>query len=292
MHDSHTHLTIEPLYNYREQALDNFVKNGGKYLLNTSNNIESSYKVIDIHKEFQNKYPKLIQNAIGIHPQEFKNHHFFSKEYEDVKKLINELREIHKKNKSCVYAIGECGLEYHDLMDRNDLEFSEEEKIIEIQKMAFREQIKLANDNKLPITIHARDEINSDYCIKEMREILITEGEMQTKGCMHCYAGGEKYLQDFLDMGLYIGFNAILTYKSGQNIRDTLAKTPLEKVLLETDAPFLPTDNVRKDKKRNINFGQPSDTLEIAQVVSEIKNTELEKVLDVTNQNYEKIFLA
>lgn len=291
MHDSHIHLTTEPLYSYREHAIDNFIKNSGKYILNTSNNIESCLEVLKIFKEYKFKYPNLIQNAIGIHPQECISKDTFDDNFNIVQNDIKELKNIIEENIENIDAIGECGLEYYNLLNNNMFSFDEKEKIIEVQKIAFREQTNLAKEYNLPMTIHVRDEMESDYCTKDMLNILVSEGKMQIKGCMHCYVGKEKYLEDFLDLGLYIGFNAIITYKSGENVRELVKKTPLDKILLETDAPFLPPQNVRKDKKRVINFGQPTDILEIAKVVGEIKGIKTEKVIEKTTENYKQVFL-
>lgn len=291
MHDSHIHLTIEPLYSYREQALDTFISSGGKFLLNTSNDIENCYKTLEVYREFKHKYPNLIQNTVGIHPEEYNSKELFSHNHENVKKDLNELEKILSENREEIHAIGECGLEYFNLLDRNDLSFDEKEEIVEMQKMSFRGQIHLAIENNLPMTIHTRDEMDSEYCIQDTINILAAEGKMQVRGCMHCYVGKIDYLQTLLEMGLSIGFNAILTYKSGENVRELLKHTPLEKILLETDAPFLPPDSVRKNKKETIRFGQPIDILEIAKAVSEIKGIGYEKVIEVTNENYKNLFI-
>lgn len=285
MQDAHIHLTTQPLYDYREHSLHNYVKKGGKYILNTSNCLETCYKALEIHKEFKHRYPNLIQSSLGIHPEKF-----FEKQT-DVSIQIKELRKVVNENIKDIHAIGECGLEYHNLLNQHGLEFKEKEEIIEKQKAAFREQINIAKENNLPMTIHTRDEKDSDYCTQDMLHILVSEGNMNLRGCMHCYVGNKKFLKDFLDIGLYIGFNAIITYKSGINVRELVKKTPTEKILLETDAPFLPTQNTRKDKKRVINFGQPEDILEIAKAVGEIKGLQTEEVIEITTNNYKNLFI-
>ncbi len=290
MHDSHIHLTTQPLYDYKEQALENFVRDNGKYILSCAYDINTSLEVLEIAREYETKYPGLIQNAIGIHPEEYhpdekKN------DYDIAKNNIKKLREILDENRKKVHAIGETGLEYYNLLDRSDVSFEEREKSIEIQKMSLREHVKIALENNLPMTIHTRDEKNSDYCTQDILNILTTEGKTNLRGAMHSYVGEEKFLNQFLDLGLYIGYNGILTYKSGESVRELLKKTPIEKILLETDAPFLPPQKVRANKKAIIKFGQPSDIIEVAKVVSEIKNLDIEKVFKITNENYEHLFL-
>lgn len=290
MHDSHIHLTTQPLFDYIEQALENFTTQGGKYLLSCAYDIESSLQVIEIFQKYKTKYPNLIQNAIGIHPEEYHpdNNRF---NYKKTLEKISSLKKILEENKKNIHAIGETGLEYYNLLNRNDIDFKKREETIEAQKLSFREHIKIALENNLPMTIHSRDEKDSDYCTKDIVNIIATEGKINLKGAMHSYVGKQEYLNQILELGLYIGFNGILTYKSGDSVRELLRKTPMEKILLETDAPFLPPQKVRKDKKNPIKFGQPADVIEVAKVIAEIKNVEIEKVFKITNENYEHLFL-
>lgn len=287
MHDSHIHLTTQPLFDYKDQALESFVQNEGKYLLNCAYNIESSVQVIEIFQKYKNKYPHLIQNALGIHPEEFHPEN----KTQNVQNQIEQLKDIIRENIKNIHAIGETGLEYYNLLNRNDIDFEKREEAIENQKTSFREHIKIALEYNLPMTIHSRDEKNSDICTKDLINIIATEGKVSLKGAMHSYAGDEKFLQDILDLNLYIGFNAIITYKNGENVRELLKKTPIDRILLETDAPFLPTDSVRKNKKATIRFGQPTDIMEIAKTVADIKNLKQEEVFKITNENYEHLFL-
>ncbi len=290
MHDSHVHLTTQPLYGYTSQALENFAQGGGKYLLSCSYDIESSHLAIDIANEYKKKYPKLIQTSIGIHPEQY--HPENNKiNYENNLEDIKQLKDILENNIKIIFGIGETGLEYYNLLNRNDIDFEKREKSIEIQKTSFREHIKLALEYDLPMTIHTRDEKDSDYCTKDIVNIITSEGKLKLKGAMHSYVGDDKYLNDILDLGLYIGYNGILTYKSGENVRELLKKTPIERILIETDAPFLPPQKIRADKKRAIKFGQPIDVIEVAKVISEIKNLPLEKVFKITTENYEHLFL-
>lgn len=287
MHDSHVHLTTQPLLDYLERALENFVNQGGKYILNCANDLESSFEVLDIFENYKLKYPNLIQNSIGIHPEAF---HPDNKE-KDVYDQIAHLKEILKNNHKNIHSIGETGLEYYNLLNRSDIDFDKREEAIENQKTSLREHIKLALEYNLPMTIHSRDEKDSDFCTKEIINIITTEGKVTLRGAMHSYVGEQKYLDQILELKLCIGFNGILTYKSGDNVRELVKKTPIENILLETDAPFLPPQSVRADKKKAIRFGQPADILEIAKAVAEIKNIKIEKVFKITNENYERLFL-
>jgi TatD DNase family protein len=287
MHDSHVHLTTQPLFDYQERALENFVNQKGKYLLNCAYDLESSLQVLEIYEKHKLKYPNIIQNAIGIHSEEFHP----DNKYKNVEDKISQLKEILEKNNDNIHAIGETGLEYYNLLNRSDIDFEKKEKCIEDQKTSLREHIRLALKYNLPMTIHSRDEKDSDFCTKDIVNIIATEGKVSLKGAMHSYVGPEEYLNQILELGLYVGFNGILTYKSGDNVRELLKKTPIERILIETDAPFLPPQNVRSDKKRTIKFGQPADVEEVAKVVAQIKGLKIEKVWEITTANYEHLFL-
>jgi TatD DNase family protein len=287
MHDSHVHLTTQPLFDYKERALENFVNQNGKYLLNCAYDLESSLQVLEVYEKYKLKYPSVIQNAVGLHSEEFHP----DNKYKNVEDKISQLKRILEKNSNNIHAIGETGLEYYNLLNRSDINFEKKEKCIEDQKTSLREHIRLALKYNLPMTIHSRDEKDSDFCTKDIVNIITTEGKVSLKGAMHSYVGPEKYLRQILELGLYVGFNGILTYKSGDNVRELLKKTPIERILIETDAPFLPPQSVRSDKKRTIKFGQPADVQEVAKVIAQIKGLKIEKVWEITTANYERLFL-
>ncbi len=289
MHDSHVHFTTQPLLDYTAQALENFYQKKGTHLLSCAYDIESSLQVIEIFSKYSHKYPNLIQNAIGIHPEEY--HPDNNINYEKAVDNIKQLTNILNNNKEIIHAIGETGLEYYNLLNRQDIDFQKRDEAIETQKYSFREHIQIALENNLPMTIHTRDEKDSDYCTKDIVNIIASEGKTNLRAAMHSYTGTKQYLDQILELGLYIGYNAILTYKSGTNVREILKQTPLEKILIETDAPFLPPQSVRQNKKNTIKFGQPADVTEIAQAIAEIKGVNLKEVWEVTNQNYANLFL-
>ena len=97
-------------------------------------------------------------------------------------------------------------------------------------------------------------------------------------------------VEDILALGFHIGFNAIITYKSGENVRDILKIVPPERILFETDGPFLPPQSVRKDKRKKEKFAQPSDIREILEVAADVKGINIERLEDITDENYTNIF--
>jgi len=141
------------------------------------------------------------------------------------------------------------------------------------------------------MSIHARDMNGYTECLEDVLRIVAQEGRGQLKGSFHSYTGNLDFLTDILDMGFYIGFNGIITYKSGENVRDILKEVPLERILFETDGPFLPPQSVRKDKKIKEKYAQPKDIKEIMQTACEVKNITYEKMERVTDENYERLFV-
>lgn len=195
-----------------------------------------------------------------------------------------------KKNIENIKAIGETGLDYYQY-NLNLSETNEQKAILkEIQKLSFSEQIKLALEYKLPMSIHARDVQGESQTVKDAMRLLAQEGKGLVKGCFHSYTGDISLVQDILDLGFYIGFNAIITYKSGENVREILKQVPLERILLETDGPFLPPQSVRKNKNIKEKFAQPSDVKEVLKVISEVKAIDENKLENMLDRNFENLF--
>ena len=128
-------------------------------------------------------------------------------------------------------------------------------------------------------------------CLEDVLRVVAQEGRGQLRGSFHSYTGDIDSLKEVLDMGFYIGFNGIITYKSGENVRDILKQVPLEKILFETDGPFLPPQSVRKNKKLEEKYAQPKDIKEIIETACEIKNVSYEKMETITDENYERLFV-
>ncbi len=171
--------------------------------------------------------------------------------------------------------------------------FSKEtkEEIKEAKRRIFTKLCKLSLKENLPMSIHARDIKDSDKCVKDTLKILAKESNGLIRGSFHSYTGSIKMLNQILDLGLYVGFNAIITYPSGENVREILKNTPLERILFETDGPFLPTQSVRKKKNATKRYGRPVLVKEIIEKACEIKNIPYEKLESVTDENYLTLFL-
>lgn len=291
MHDSHTHLSEEPLKSGFLEQVKNFKDIGGKYILNVSFNLESINDVISQSIELENKFPNIVQTGIGLHPVELSDitNMYLHKEIDKEIEIVEQTLQTHRKR---IRAIGECGLDYYHLYSRKDFSKEEQDERIDVQKYTLRKHLEIALANNLPLTLHSRDAQDSSLCISDMLKIVSTTGKGLSRGCFHSFTGSKEYLNEILSLGFYIGFNGIITYPKAENVRELLRITPIERILIETDAPYLPPRNVRSGKSGNVKYGKPSDVVEIIEKAAKEKNITVEKFTDLTTQNYENLFLS
>ncbi|HOR06161.1 MAG TPA: TatD family hydrolase, partial [Candidatus Dojkabacteria bacterium] len=249
MHDSHIHLNLCPLQENIEQIINDFQKENGKHILTQSTDLLDYRENLDISK----RYSDIVQLALGLHPTVFEEYTVQRNIFKDIQKkslkMIADFEDIFEKNILAISAVGETGLDYYQFNNDQTVDEDIKEELCEIQEMSFTKHIQLALKHNLPMSIHARDMNGSTECLEDVLRIVAQEGRGQLKGSFHSYTGNLDFLTDILDMGFYIGFNGIITYKSGENVRDILKEVPLERILFETDGPFLPPQSVRKDKK-------------------------------------------
>lgn len=250
MIDSHCHLFdlafINDVYETIDRAKEVNVK---KILLvgfSNSTNIASL--------ELAKKYPSYLYPTCGVHPSEITANYL-----ED----ILNLEKIIKNNK--VYAIGECGLDYH-----YDTLYKEE------QKKALEEQIKLSIKYDLPLVIHSRDAISDTYNILKKYP--------KAYGVMHCYSGSKEMALEFLKLGFYISLGGPVTFKNARVPKEAAEVVPLDKLLIETDSPYLAPTPFRG--KRN----EPSYLPYILKEISEIKKIEIDKLEEQLENNTIKLF--
>ncbi len=195
----------------------------------------------------------------GIHPNEIGN----SKE--EIDKQIEEIKNLAKQEK--VVAIGEIGLDYHFETDKIDL-----------QKYAFLEQIKLANELNLPIAIHSRD------AIMDTIDILKNEVKPNKKGILHCCQLNRDLVKTGLEEGLYISFAGAITFKNCKNAEEIINMVPEDRILIETDCPYLSPEPNRgqRNDSRNVKY--------IAEKIANVKKIPLEEIAKITYENAKKIY--
>ena len=233
--------------------------------------MESSKSAISLANRFDCVYA-----AIGLHP----NAAFeFSKEAEGL--ILSAA-----SNKKIV-AIGEIGLDYHDFEWQIDQarrkdpslgEISKEDFILK-QKEVFIKQIELANKLNLPVMIHMREATNETLNILEQNRALLSAG-----GLMHCFNGSLETTMRVFDLGFYISLGGAITFKNSKNADEMINLVPNDKILIETDSPYLAPEPVRGTRNTPINVKY------IAQKIASVKNISIEEVANLTRNNVLKIY--
>lgn len=251
--DSHCHLDDEKFEEDRQVVINNIFLSGVTKLISAGYSLESSKRAL----ELANTYSQ-IYTVSGISPNDIP---------ENVEKLQAEINEIEKlaKNEKVV-GIGEIGLDYY---------WNKENK--ELQKYAFIKQIELANILNLPIIIHTRE------AVIDTIEIL-KEHSVNKKGVFHCCPLNQELIKEALKLGFYISFAGPITFKNSKNADEVIRLVPDERMLIETDSPYLSPEPNRG--KRN----DSSNVRYIAEKIAKVKGYTLEEVAKITYDNACKIF--
>ena len=252
--DSHSHLNDEKFNKDRDEVIKEIYESGVTKFITAGYSFESSKKAIEIAKIYD-----FIYATVGVSPNDI------PQTEDELCKQLNEIEILAKKN-SKVLAIGEIGLDYY---------WNTENK--ETQKKVFIEQIKIANRLDLPIVIHTRDAIMDTIQI-------LKENNVQNKGVFHCCPQNRELIKEALKLGFYISFAGPITFKNSKNADEMIKLVPNNRILIETDSPYLAPEPVRGT--RNI----PSNVRFIAQKIANVKGLTLEELEKITVENTEKIF--
>lgn len=252
MFDSHAHYDDEKFNPDRDEIIHTAHMSGVNYILNASSDIKSSLMSVELARRHG-----FVYASVGIHPHEVGN---------CTRDDIASIEEM-VLNNSKIVAIGEIGLDYY-------YDHSPREK----QQHWFAEQIRLAGKLKLPVIIHDRDA--HEDTLKIMREC--NAGEYG--GVMHCYSGSPEMLKSVFDNNMYISIGGPVTFKNAKRVIDVVKCAPLERILVETDSPYLAPEPFRG--KRN----DSSLLRYIVHKIAEIKGVSFEEVREITTENAMKVF--
>ncbi|MDD5005278.1 MAG: TatD family hydrolase [Candidatus Omnitrophica bacterium] len=255
--DTHCHLDFPQFDNDRETVIQRAKDNQIDYLINVGSSIESSFRARDLAEKFDN-----IFFSFGLHPHYADK---FDKDTLNSTKDAGKLEDLLKSKK--LVAIGEVGLDYY----RN---LSEKEK----QKQVFREFIGLAKRLNLPLVIHCRESQSDTY------GILHDELKNFSRIVFHCFSGPEDFLDKCLEQNAMFSFAANITYPKAVKLKELAKKIPWEKIMLETDSPFLAPQKFRGQRN------EPSYVHFVAQELALIKNVTLQEISDITTQNAKRFF--
>jgi TatD DNase family protein len=253
--DSHCHLDDKRFAGDIDAVLDRAAAAGVTRILTIGTG--DGPPEIDRATRLADRYPQ-VYASIGVHP------HDASKA---TPQTYDDLRELATHSK--VIAFGEIGLDYH-------YDFSPRE----IQREVFIEQLKLARDVNLPITIHTREAWGDTMSI--LREHWLGAGKAH--GVMHCFTGDSAQAQEALGMGFHLSYGGVLTFKTAEQVRESARITPADRLLIETDAPYLAPIPYRG--KRN----EPAMMVETARKLAEVRETTPEAIAALTTANFDRLF--
>lgn len=252
MIDTHCHLTDRKLSGKVEEVLNEAKDSGVDMIIVPGGDVKDSREVIKLTKEYEQVY-----GLVGIYPGNVE-------EVEDIEKEMATLEEMAKEEK--VVGIGEIGL---------DCYWNERELPKQIE--VFRAQLELAIKLDLPVVIHTR---KSGEQVKKVFE----EMERLPRGQFHCFGEGVELMEYFLSKGFYISFCGNVTYKTADDLREMAKRVPIEKILLETDSPYLPPEPVRG------NVNRPANVRITAEFLAKLKEVSLDELAEKTTENAKRLF--
>ena len=235
--DTHCHLTFKQLAGDVESVIARSKEAGITGWIIVGTNAEQNRKVTELASKFDNMYA-----AVGIHPHDAKD---------VTAETLSELKEFAQNEK--VVAIGETGLDFHYNFSPQD-----------VQKKVFIEHLQIAADLSLPLIVHSREAFD------ETMEILDNHGQSLKKVVFHCFNGSDEQAKLILNKGYYISFTGVVTFKNAHKCRDAARIVPLDRLMLETDCPYMSPEPMRKQK-----INEPALMLHTAKFLAELKNTNL-----------------
>ncbi len=249
--DTHAHYDDERFDEDRDALLRSMKDAGIGNIVNIGANMASSQRSLDLAEEYDFMYA-----AVGVHPSD-------CAELDDEK--IEKLKEMSSFPK-CV-AIGEIGLDYYWPEPEHDL-----------QKKWFKRQIALAREVELPIIVHSRD------AAADTVDILKSENAGELGGVVHCFSYSKEVAQECVKMGFYIGIGGVLTFKNGRKMKEVAEAIPMERIILETDCPYLAPEPFRG--KRNSSLYLPY----VVSAMAQIKGISEEEVISITEANAREMY--
>lgn len=250
--DSHCHLDMlpEPHHKLLDELMENALNVGVKYFLCVSVNLTDFPNVLASATHYPNVYA-----TVGVHPNE-----------EVVEEpTVDTLIKL--ANHPKVIALGETGLDYY--RSTGDLEW---------QRERFRVHIKAAKQLGIPLVIHSRQ------APEDTIKILKEENAKKVRGVMHCFTEDWKMAEQALELGFYISFSGIVSFKNAASVQEVAKKMPIERMLIETDSPYLAPEPFRGQKN------QPAYVRQVAEAVARLRNISVEEVAERTTSNFFELF--
>jgi TatD DNase family protein len=255
--DSHCHLTADKFAEDRDATIARAREAGVQtlVLIGSGYGIPGNQAAIELAADD----PDLFATA-GVHPHE-------ASEFDD--EARSALRAWLARDG--VVAVGECGLDYHYMNSPRDA-----------QRSVFAEQVALARELDMPVSIHVRSDDESAY--DELLDIWLAEGHDELEGVLHCYTGSLPFARRALEHGFYVSFSGIVTFKRSEELRDVARGLPLERLLVETDAPFLAPEGHRG--RRN----EPAWVGVVGETLARLHDRPIEEIAEQTTRNARDLY--
>ncbi len=245
--DTHAHYDDQRFDSVREELLTSLPSLGVGAVINCAVDEQSAERILSLSRKYEYCYC-----AIGYHPE---NIRMRTPDLSAIEYLFNEPKVI---------AVGEIGLDYYWEKDK-----------AELQKQWFAVQAEFAKSRQLPVIVHDRDAHGDTL------EIL---KRIQPSGVVHCFSGSAEYAAEIVKLGMYLGFGGVTTFKNSKKCREVIATVPIQRILLETDAPYMAPEPYRG---KTCHSGM---IIRVAEKISEIKGISVDEVLSITKQNAKQLF--
>ncbi|MBI4039441.1 TatD family hydrolase [Candidatus Daviesbacteria bacterium] len=252
--DTHAHLEFDSFAKDYLEVIDRARSVGVGIIINVGTTQTASQQAIDLAQKHD-----YIYATVGTHPIDLGK---------TVDIDINKMRQLAQSKK--VVAIGECGLDY----SRPNIKPPHE------QEKIFSLQIQLAHQLRLPLIIHCREAWNDIFPFLKTQLLA----QLAPPGVFHCFTGNQDQAKAALELGFFISFACIVTYPKNQYLRDIIKILPLDKILVETDSPFLPPQSQRGQRN------EPANVAEVAKIIAQVKNTTFDQVAGQTTKNAKQLF--
>ena len=247
--DTHAHYNDEKFEEDRDIIINQIKENNIKYVTVVGYNIESSIKAIEIANKYDNIYA-----TVGISPNDLES----EIDLEKIESLAQDKK---------VVAIGEIGLDYYWNKENKDL-----------QKDIFVKQIEIANKMELPISIHTRE------AVYDTLDILKNRIKVKNTGIFHCCPLNIELIKEAVKLGFYISFSGNITFKNSKNANKCIEAVPIDKLLIETDSPYMTPEPYRGKRNNSIYVKL------VAQKIAEVRNMELTDIAKITLENAKRVY--
>lgn len=251
--ESHAHYDDEKFDTDRDMLLASMQEQGIERIINVGSSIEACKKTVALMEQYD-----FIFGAIGVHPSDIEG--LNEESFAWIRQTLNHPKTV---------AVGEIGLDYY---------WEKDPDMQQQQKYWFRRQLELARETGLPVIIHSRE------AAADTMELMRDMECQDIPGVIHCYSYSPEMAMEYVKLGYYIGVGGVVTFKNARKLKETVAAVPMERILLETDSPYLAPEPYRG--KRNSSLYLPY----VAEEIARIKGISVEEVIQKTNENARNLF--